>query len=226
MKMSRYNLFFCVLILATACSVMGVVDAIIQPGYAVKSAVKLAVFLILPFVYSRYNKSFKPAAVLKPSKRGLLLAVGIGIAVYAVVIGAYFMFRNIFDFSSMTDSITASTGVNKNNFIFVAIYISFVNSFLEEFFFRGFAFLHLSQLINKRLAYVISAGVFAAYHVSMMLGWFDVGVVGICLVGLFVGGVIFNRFAEKQGNIYLSWLIHMFANFATNTIGFVEFLSI
>ena len=28
---------------------------------------------------------------------------------------------------------------------------------------------------------------------------------------------------EKYNNIYLSWLIHMFANFATNTIGFILF---
>ena len=31
-------------------------------------------------------------------------------------------------------------GVNAGNFVFVALYISIVNSLLEEFFFRGFAF--------------------------------------------------------------------------------------
>ena len=57
----------------------------------------------------------------------------------------------------------------------------------------------------------------------MMIGWFGVPVVLISLLGLFAGGIIFNKFDEASGNIYLSWLVHMFANFATNTIGFILF---
>ena len=64
---------------------------------------------------------------------------------------------------------------------------------------------------------------FALYHIAMMIGWFGLPVIIISLVGLFIGGMIFNRFDEKSENIYLSWLIHMFANFATNTIGFILF---
>lgn len=55
----------------------------------------------------------------------------------------------------------------------------------------------------------------------MMNGWFNVLLLGIVLVALFVGGLIFNYFNEKENNIYVSWLIHMFANFAINTIGFI-----
>ena len=33
----------------------------------------------------------------------------------------------------------------------------------------------------------------------------------------------YTKFDEKYENIYLSWLVHMFANFATNTIGFMLF---
>ena len=212
--------------LAAACGCMAAVDAVIQPGYVIKSLIKMSAFLLLPLAYSLYDRHFSLKEMLKPRKNGLLIAVGVGLAVYVVVVGAYLIFRNFFDFSSMTNSITSSTGVNRENFLFVAIYISFANSFLEEFFFRGFAFLHLKQAINKKWAYIISAGTFALYHIAMMIGWFNGAVVVLCMIGLFVGGLIFNRFAEWQGNIYLSWLIHMFANFATNTIGFIEFLKV
>ena len=66
---------------------------------------------------------------------------------------------------------------------------------------------------------------FALYHIAMMIGWFVLPVILISLVGLFIGGMTFNRFDEKSENIYLSWLIHMFANFATNTIGVILFAS-
>lgn len=212
-----------ILITIFACLCMGIVDAVIQPGYFIKSVFKLVLFLGLPLIYTCFNKDFDIKSLFKLHKNGLFTALGMGIILYGVVLGAFFLFRNIFDFSKLTTSLTSSTGVNKNNFIFVAIYISFINSFLEEFFFRGFAFLKLKNQIPKKWAYSISALLFALYHIAMMIGWFDFLVVLLAIIGLFIGGIIFNFFNEKYNNIYLSWIIHMFTNFATNTIGFILF---
>lgn len=206
-----------------ACIVMGIVDAVIQPGYAIKSAIKIIMFLLIPIVYGLFLKEFNIKNLMKPDKKGLCIALCLGFVIYGVVIGAYWIFKDVFDFSALTGSLNETTGVNKSNFIWVAIYISFVNSLLEEFFFRGFSFITLKKLTSRRFAYVFSSMVFALYHIAMMIGWFGLPVILISLVGLFIGGMIFNRFDEKSENIYLSWLIHMFANFATNTIGFILF---
>lgn len=212
-----------ILITAFACLCMGLVDAVIQPGYAIKSAIKAALFLLLPILYSLYDKSCNLKKLFKPNKSGILIALLLGFGVYAVILGAYFIFKNVFDFSALTASLTSTTGVNKGNFIFVALYISFANSLLEEFFFRGFSFLTLKEASSRKLAYTVSALMFALYHIAMMIGWFALSVVLLALAGLFAGGIIFNFFNERYNNIYLSWLIHMFANFATNTIGFILF---
>ena len=206
-----------------ACIVMGIVDAVIQPGYAIKSAIKIIMFLLIPIVYGLFLKEFNIKNLMKPDKKGLCIALRLGFVIYGVVLGAYWIFKDVFDFSALTGSLNETTGVNKSNFIWVAIYISFVNSLLEEFFFRGFSFITLKKLTSRRFAYVFSSMVFALYHIAMMIGWFGLPVILISLVGLFIGGMIFNRFDEKSENIYLSWLIHMFANFATNTIGFILF---
>lgn len=206
-----------------ACIVMGIVDAVIQPGYAIKSAIKIIMFLLIPIVYGLFLKEFNIKNLMKPDKKGLCIAICLGFVIYGVVLGAYWIFKDVFDFSALTGSLNETTGVNKSNFIWVAIYISFVNSLLEEFFFRGFSFITLKKLTSRRFAYVFSSMVFALYHIAMMIGWFGLPVILISLVGLFIGGMIFNRFDEKSENIYLSWLIHMFANFATNTIGFILF---
>ncbi len=206
-----------------ACIVMGIVDAVIQPGYAIKSAIKIIMFLLIPIVYGLFLKEFNIKNLMKPDKKGLCIALCLGFVIYGVVLGAYWIFKDVFDFSALTGSLNETTGVNKSNFIWVAIYISFVNSLLEEFFFRGFSFITLKKLTSRRFAYVFSSMVFALYHIAMMIGWFGLPVILISLVGLFIGGMIFNRFDEKSENIYLSWLIHMFANFATNTIGFILF---
>lgn len=206
-----------------ACIVMGIVDAVIQPGYAIKSAIKIIMFLLIPIVYGLFLKEFNIKNLMKPDKKGLCIALCLGFLIYGVVFGAYWIFKDVFDFSALTGSLNETTGVNKSNFIWVAIYISFVNSLLEEFFFRGFSFITLKKLTSRRFAYVFSSMAFALYHIAMMIGWFGLPVILISLVGLFIGGMIFNRFDEKSENIYLSWLIHMFANFATNTIGFILF---
>ena len=220
MKSQRYKI---IAITVFACICMGVVDAVIQPGYAVKSAIKIALFLLLPIIYSLFNKKSNLKRLFIPNKSGFLLALLLGLGVFGVIVGAFFLFRNVFDFSALTASLTSTTGVNKENFIFVALYISFANSLLEEFFFRGFAFLTLKEVSNRKLAYVLSSALFALYHVAMMIGWFALPVFLLAVLGLFLGGVIFNFFNEKYNNIYLSWFIHMFANFATNTIGFILF---
>jgi len=206
-----------------ACGVMGVVDAVIQPGYLVKSLIKLLLFLCIPIVYSVFDKNCDLKKLFVPDKKGLLTAVILGVGVYAAVVGAYFAFRGVFDFSALTSSLTSTTGVNKDNFIFVAIYISFVNSLLEEFFFRGFAFLTLKSVSGRRTAYIVSSALFALYHIAMMIGWFGLPVILLSMAGLFIGGIIFDFVNERYNNIYISWLIHMFANFATNTIGFILF---
>lgn len=212
-----------IVIMAVACACMGVVDAIIQPGYAVKSAIKILMFLLLPILYSLYNKDCYLKKLFIPSRRGIIVALLLGVGVYLVILTAYFIFHDIFDFSKLTSSLTATTGVKKDNFIFVALYISFVNSLLEEFFFRGFSFLTLKEHLNRKLAYTISSLMFALYHIAMMIGWFALPVVILSLIGLYLGGVIFNYINEKYNTIYLSWLVHMFANFATNTIGYILF---
>ena len=93
----------------------------------------------------------------------------------------------------------------------------------KEFFFRGFAFLRLKGSAPRIFAYIFSAAAFSLYHVAMMIGWFSPILFALVMLGLFVGGLIFNALNDKFGNIYPSWLTHMAANFAINTIGFILF---
>lgn len=221
----RNKNIFLILVTIFACIVMGIVDAIIQPGYIIKSLIKIFMFLLLPILYSFFDKETDLKSLFNPQKKGLVISFIFGISVYFIIICAYFVFKNVFDFSSLTSSLTSTTGVNKDNFIFVAIYISFANSLLEEFFFRGFSFLTLKKNTNQKFAYIFSSLLFALYHIAMMIGWFNIFVIILAIIGLFIGGFLFNFFNEKYNNIYISWIIHMFANFAINTIGIILFNS-
>ena len=212
-----------VLIVCISCLLMAFIDAVISPQYLIKSVIKVLLFTIVPVIYSVYDKNINLISLFKIKKNGINLAILSGILVFAVIISLYFIFGDFFDLSNIVLSLSDNIGVNKSNFIFVSIYISFVNSLLEEFFFRGFAFIKLKQTSSRRFAYIFSSFAFTVYHIAMMIGWFDITVFLLTLSALFIGGLIFNYFNEKFENIYISWLIHMFANFAINTIGFILF---
>jgi membrane protease YdiL (CAAX protease family) len=203
------------------CAVMTVVDGLWQPGYVIKSLVKVSLFLLIPFLCSLFHRGIAFRSLFRVTKKGFCLAVGLGLAVFGVILGGYFLLSPYFDFSKIASSLTASTGVDKSNFLFVALYISFVNSLLEEVFFRGFVFTNLKTSCHRWFAHGFSALLFSLYHTAMMLGWFSLPLFLLVLVGLAVGGVIFNLLNEKGGTIFVSWIVHMFANFAINTIGFL-----
>lgn len=219
---NRKKVFIPVLLAAVlCCGVMAWVDGVWMPGYALKSAVKIGLFLLMPFLCSLWNREIAFRSLFRGNRKGLLLAFGLGAAVFAVILGGYFLLSPYFDFSNIASSLTASTGVNGNNFIFVAIYISFINSLLEEFFFRGFLFSNLKNSTNRIFAHAASALLFSLYHTAMMIGWFSLPLFLLVMVGLAAGGVIFNLLNEKGGTLFVSWIVHMFANFAINAIGFM-----
>lgn len=221
--MSKTNKYFIVSIVVLACAVMGLVDAVIMPSYLIKSAIKISLFLLLPFAYFVFSKDLEIKKHLIPTKKGFLYSILTGFLVFSIIIGAFFLFRNVFDFSNIASSLIGNAGVNPSNFVWVSLYISFVNSFLEELFFRGFAFAILKNQSGRCFSYIFSSLAFSLYHISMMIGWFDWYVLLLAIFGLAIGGMIFNFFNEKTESIYMSWLIHMFANFAINTIGFILF---
>lgn len=201
------------------------IDAFVHPNYFVKIPIKILFFLALPMLFFVKNKvafqDFKELFVFK--KGGILKAFLLGVGVYVVIVGGYFLTRDVIDFSNVTSSLTEGMGITAKNFIFVSVYISLMNSFLEEFFFRGFGFITLKKYTTRKVAYVFSSTLFAIYHVGMLVGMFEFWALLLLLLGLIIGGCIFNYLNELNDNVYPSWFVHMFANFAINTVGFILF---
>lgn len=215
-----------IIISASVCALlMCLADGVFKLPYVAKSGVKICLFLVVPACYSLMNKAVrkKLKALLVLSRKAVITALMLGCAVFAVILGGYFLLSPIIDLSAIAESLTSGAGVGKDNFIYVAVYISFVNSLLEEFFFRGYSFLLLKSETSRAFAYIFSSLCFAIYHAGMTSGWFNIGIYLLSVLGLFVGGCIFNLLNEKSESIYPSYLTHMFANFAINLIGLIMF---
>ena len=103
-------------------------------------------------------------------------------------------------------------------FFIASFYLIFINSFIEEYFFRGFIFLNLE---NKKFANLFSSFIFAIYHISNFQNWFtNYFMLIIPLVGLIIGGMIFNYLSTINEDIYNSYIPHMLADLSLVIIGY------
>lgn len=203
-----------------AVAVMCTVESILQPGYVWKSAVKITMFFgsVVLFYLLYKDEKIKEHFKIK-NKKAFAVSSVIALLTIGVIIGAYALIQDYVDPNQIKDSLLNKEKVSVDNFLYVALYISAVNSFLEEIFFRGLLFLQVKKLGYRKLAYNLSALFFAVYHIGIVSGWFNIWVFLLVIFLLYVAGVILNFAAEKCDSFLGSWVIHIAANIGINAIG-------
>lgn len=213
------------LIIAMGCFLVYFMDAQHHFSYGERSGIKVFLFFGLPLIYALFVPRFDLFSIFRRTKGddSLKKSIGLGLLVYGALIGTYILIKGFIDLETIESTMAENMMITKDNFIVIALYISFINSLLEEFFFRGFAFLKLKQRTGRFFAYGVSSFAFAIYHFSIIDGWVNPLLTFLGLLGLFLSGMFFNFLNERNDNIYNSYMVHMFANFAINTIGLQMF---
>lgn len=221
MKYDKNEKIFIIVIVLLCSLLMGFIETVIEPTYFIKSLMKIILFLIFPLFVMKLLK-IKVSSNNRLKKNEIIKLFVLGIFIYFVIMFSYFITKNIFDYKELVLSLSSDQKVSSSNFIYIALYISFCNSFLEEFLFRFLAFIKLSKYIKKRYAYLFSSFMFAIYHIAMVGSSFPFPLLIISILGLAAGGYVFDYIDEKNDNIYNSWFVHMFADFAIMTIWFIN----
>lgn len=208
----------CALVLL-GCALMAWVEVGLRPIYPVKSAWKLLVLGGAVGVYLQLRRDQTPMKLFRrPSRRALVPAVLLAVGVFGLILGGCTLLAPWLDLSAVTGNLGTKEGITAATFPLAAVYITFVNSLLEEVFFRGFAFLALREAGNPQLAWGFSALAFALYHVAILDSWFQPALFLLLTAGLAGAGLLFN-WLDREGTIWPAWLVHMGANLAINTIG-------
>lgn len=209
-----------------ACIMLYIVEQVIATNYITKSIVKLILFLVIPYIYLKLVKKSNAADGLKLRKLDLStfkLGLILGVISFAIIIASYLILGGYIDFNSIVQELQSKSKVTPTNFIFIGLYITFGNSLLEEFFFRGFIFLNLFNQGSKKLAYAYSSALFSVYHIAIFKTWFNPLLIGLALFGLISVGIIFDWIDTKTKNFINSWLVHILADSAIIIIGMKMF---
>lgn len=220
-KNNDKNKLFIMLYVVLSCIFMAFIELIIEPNYLIKSIIKIIMFFGIPFIITRLLK-INILNNFKINKKEIIKLFKMGIVIYLVGFILYLILKNVFDFSEIVHSLMFDQQVTKKQLIFVAIYLSFGNSILEEFMFRLISFIKLKEYCSRNFAYIFSSIMFSLYHIAMISIGFPLPLTFLSLIGLFILGILFNWLDEKDNNIYNSWFVHMFCDFLIMTIGFIH----
>lgn len=211
---------------AVACLILYIVEQILMADYLTKTSFKILLFLLIPIIYMVQTK--KEALNRNPSinifkKGNLNLGLLFGTVSFAVIIAAYLLIGNSINISDIVNELQNKSKITPANFIFVGLYITFGNSLLEEFFFRGFIFLKLYGLNYKKTAYIYSSLLFGLYHIAIFKTWFSIWLIGLAMIGLVSIGFIFDWLDTRSNNFINSWIVHILADSAIIIIGLSMF---
>jgi uncharacterized protein len=190
------------------------IESTLAINYWQKSFMKIALFVVVPLIISCKSHRFS-----KIDYMALFKSLLLGLIIYVAIIGGFVIIQALISLDMIRESLLAQVNVNRDNFIFVALYISFINSWIEEFFFRDFGYFKIKPILGKYMSMILSSLLFAIYHISIVKDWAHPLLVVLAILGLFFVGIFFILLNERNQNILSSWMVHMFANLAINTIG-------
>ncbi|HZJ57863.1 MAG TPA: CPBP family intramembrane glutamic endopeptidase, partial [Clostridia bacterium] len=202
------------------------IEQVLVADYTTKTIAKVVLFVGIPSVYSALMKNSSIRGIIRLIKveiNTLKYGLTLGLISFASIFAGYFVLGKYIDFNGIVQELGSMSGITASNFIFTGLYITFGNSFLEEFFFRGFIFLNLFYRGSKKFAYIYSSLLFGIYHIAIFKTWSSPALTALALLGLVSVGMVFNRLDTKTGNFMNSWLVHILADSAIIIIGMKMF---
>ncbi|HHY84152.1 MAG TPA: CPBP family intramembrane metalloprotease [Verrucomicrobia bacterium] len=145
-----------------------------------------------------------------PHHGGFGVAIGTGLAIAAVIVGAYALVRklNLLDATIITER-AALTGLNQPAFyIGGALYWILFNSLMEEYVWRWFVFRKAEAAVGGRAAVVVSALGFTAHHVIALAAQFTWPITVLASLGVFIGGVTWSWLYLRYRSIWPCYVSH------------------
>jgi membrane protease YdiL (CAAX protease family) len=107
-----------------------------------------------------------------------------------------------------------------NHYVAFAIFLSLVNSAVEEFYWRWFVYGQIRRLLPGWWAHALAGAAFAAHHVVVVTQFFPLGVALIFGIAVGLGGVIMSVLYERQRTLGGAWVCHLIVDLGIMGIGY------
>lgn len=106
------------------------------------------------------------------------------------------------------------------HYIAFAVFLSFVNSVVEEYYWRWFVYGQLRRILPGWRAHALAGAAFAAHHVVVTTQFFPIEW-GLCFgVAVGLGGAVMSVLYERQRSLAGAWTCHLVADLGIMGIGY------
>jgi membrane protease YdiL (CAAX protease family) len=216
------------LVLPTAGALVYFVAADPQsPLFQITYAVSKIVQFALPIVALLVLNPTRLRAI-RFSIRGLWGGLAIGVIMFATICGFYvFVLRGTPALAGLADQVRAKvTGFGLHSpagFVVLAVFLSILHSFLEEYYWRWFVHAGLRERLPQAAAIALSSAAFAAHHVVVLHVYFPDRLWTATLpfsLAVAVGGAVWAWWYDRTGSIAGPWAAHALADAALMAVGF------
>jgi uncharacterized protein len=212
------KIMYIILSTVLTCGILAFIEHGMVINYGIKTVFKVLLFFLVIYIYKKLFKDFRFKDVLsieKISFKEWKKIIILGITSATIVLTAYLIFLPTIELDAIKNDLTDRLGITASTYILVGLYVTFGNSLMEEYFFRGFIFFHLP----RKIGYIYSPLLFATYHIPMIFLWFKPAIIILCFLGLWLIGLIFHKVNERNKTIWASWMIHICADIMIVLIG-------
>lgn len=183
--------------------------------YINKQIFRISLFLIIPLIEIYIIKKSNIETEIqfeRPTWKEFKVPFLVSIVIFVGTIGGYFMFQFMFDAQRVIGG-AEELGIRPYNVVIWGVYLSFINSLIEEFFFRGYIYYALEKRSTK-LAILGSSVLWSVYHVIIFITIFPLYTVIFTILGLVIIGVLL-AYINLYGKSFInSWLVHIVADIA------------
>jgi len=223
---SRRNAAIALALLIPAPTIGALVSIGIAPGVigqAVYIAAKVWLFAMPAvwwFVVERGRWSWSPAR-----KGGFGVGALLGLAISMVIVGAYWTVgRAVIDVDAVRAAAAGNQLDEPARYLALVAYLTLVNSVLEEYVWRWFAFRQFEMLLgNVRhaggIAVVLAAAAFTLHHavaLGLQFGWV---VTALGSLGVFIGGATWSWVYLRYRSVWPAYLSHAIVDVAVFVVG-------
>ncbi len=191
-----------------------------QPTYAATKVFLLAWPLLATLLL--FRRPLRPApAPLERHLRAVPLGLAIGLPIAGVM--ALWMatpLATVIDAGAVAVREKVIALGFLESFIPFALYVTFVHSLLEEYYWRWFVYGNLRDLVPRPAAHAIAAVGFSLHHIVVTAQFFPLGWALFFSACVGVGGLIWSVLYQRQGTLAGAWASHAVVDAALMILGY------
>ena len=162
----------------------------------------------------------RPRELKLAARADIALGIGSGVLIGAALWCMYLvMFRGVIDADVLAERVR-QFGMYEH-FLLYMMFLSIINSGLEEYYWRWFVFGRLRTKLGAPAAVVLSSLAFAAHHFVALhefLG--SAWLAGLFSFGIAIGGAVWACHYNHTGRLWGVWVSHCIVDVAALSIGY------